>query len=275
MKKNIVYPIQFRIMLFSLLFFVGGLSNQQLNAQNNVLKGVLPTVDVPTFRGDIIYVTDEITFDTITDKNDYQNIKRWVGNVNPPINIDFSFPTTTVYSADIYTGWYEGYLAGAANGGPCINFALQTFDGFDWTNIPGASITGNTALHVHFNFNLPVATDQIRLNITRGDDSGSPIYSRVNEVMVWNAPTALKSTKADNIISFYPNPVKDVLNVNLSKSIQGTVVEILNLTGQVLKTHSVDGNKFIKIDMSNLSKGVYICRYNNGLEISTLKFVKD
>jgi hypothetical protein len=275
MKKNLMYTIQFRIMLFSFLLLVGGLSIQQVNAQNNVLKGVLPTVDVPTFRGDIIYVTDEITFDTITDKNDYQNIKRWVGNVKPPINIDFSFPTTTVYSADIYTGWYEGYLAGAANGGPCKDFSLQTFDGFDWTSIPGASISGNTALHVHFNFSAPVATDQIRLNITRGDDSGTTIYSRVSEVMVWNAPTAIKTAKADNIISFYPNPVKDLLSINLANSISGTVVEILNLTGQVLKKQFVDGNKLVKIDLSNLSKGVYICRYNNGSDISSVKFAKD
>ena len=276
MKKNQQNTIELKIILTGLILFTFAMTTIKVSAQKNVLLGVLPTVDVATFRGDIPYITDGITFDTITDKNDYQNIKRWVANVKPPINIDFSFPATTVYSADIYTGWYEGYLAGAANGGPVVDFSLQTFDGFGWLNVPGASIIGNTALHVHFNFTSPLYTDQIRLNITKGDDSTpGVVYTRMDEVMIWDAVTALKTTNVDNMMTTYPNPVRNTLNLKLSNPKPGTIIEILNTTGKVIANQFVDGSKNISIDMSSVSSGVYICRYNNGSELGTTKVVKE
>lgn len=275
MKTKLRNHNTFRLFIVALMLLTLGVTTFKVEAQKNVLLGVLPTVDVVTFRGDIPYVSDGISFDTITDKNDYQNIKRWVANVNPPINIDFTFPSDTLYSSDIYTGWYEGYDAGSANGGAVSDFSLQTFDGFDWVNVPGASIKGNTNLLVHFVFTAPIFTDHIRLNITKGD--AASVYTRVSEVMIWDAPqlTALKSTNADKLFTTYPNPVSDVLNINLLNPKKDTFVDLLNISGQVISTHSTKGSNSISIDMSHLSGGVYFCRYNNGLQLTTLKVVKE
>jgi hypothetical protein len=55
-----------------------------------------------------------------------------------------------------------------------------------------------------------------------------------------------------NYFSFYPNPVKDELNINLNKGLNLKQVNIYNLQSQYL--YSV---KTSKIDVSNLSTGMY------------------
>lgn len=73
-------------------------------------------------------------------------------------------------------------------------------------------------------------------------------------------------------LSFYPNPVKDVLNINYNASIEK--VEIYSVLGQLLLTekHNVDS---IKMNLSHLNKGVYIATiYSNG-EKSSVKILKE
>ena len=70
----------------------------------------------------------------------------------------------------------------------------------------------------------------------------------------------------------YPNPVKDVLNIDL-KTNQGEV-KIFDLSGKVIKTASV--NKSGSVDVSKLSKGLYIVEITmNGTSKVTKKIIKE
>lgn len=82
---------------------------------------------------------------------------------------------------------------------------------------------------------------------------------------------ATANVKQDQV-SIYPNPVKDVLNIDL-KNNQGEV-KIFDLSGKVIKTASV--NKSGSVDVSKLSKGLYIVEITmNGTSKVTKKIIKE
>lgn len=69
-------------------------------------------------------------------------------------------------------------------------------------------------------------------------------------------------------LSVYPNPAKDILNIK-AKNITG--VEIYNLVGQkVSAVKSAD-----KVDVSGLSKGVYLIKVTAEGKTQTTKFIKE
>ncbi len=77
-----------------------------------------------------------------------------------------------------------------------------------------------------------------------------------------------------NGFNVYPNPVNNILNIEL-KNAKGGYVEILNITGQTIKTTKIDNTNNVIIEVSDLSKGVYLCRYNNEEKTKTIKFIKN
>jgi hypothetical protein len=154
---------------------------------------------------------------------------------------------------------------------------LQSFDGTTWNDIPGASVSGNSLLIIPFHFSPALTTSQIRMDIT----AVSPLSEgqiKLYEFKVYGTPaipTKISSVKAAKGLNTYPNPVKDQMQVNLSGSAhQGGIIEIINLTGKVLKTQQVDGAGTVSVNMSQLSKGLYFCRYTNGAEIKVAKIIK-
>lgn len=82
---------------------------------------------------------------------------------------------------------------------------------------------------------------------------------------------ATANVKQDEV-SIYPNPVKDVLNIDL-KTNQGNV-KIFDLSGKVIKTATV--NKSGSVDVSKLSKGMYMVEITtNGNTKVTKKIIKE
>lgn len=82
---------------------------------------------------------------------------------------------------------------------------------------------------------------------------------------------AIANAKQDQV-AIYPNPVKDVLNIDL-KNNQGNV-KIFDLSGKVIVTTSV--NESGSVDVSKLSKGMYIVEITtNGNSKVTKKIIKE
>ena len=73
-------------------------------------------------------------------------------------------------------------------------------------------------------------------------------------------------------IQYYPNPVKNVLNINHTQSI--TSVSLYNMLGQKVQEVSVNATT-AKIDMSKLSTGNYIARVMTNDQIKTIKIIKE
>lgn len=69
----------------------------------------------------------------------------------------------------------------------------------------------------------------------------------------------------------YPNPAKDVLNVKNKSAIDQIVIS--DMTGKTVYSQK-NLNSEVQIDLSGLSKGVYIIKINSGGSINTHKFSK-
>ena len=72
-----------------------------------------------------------------------------------------------------------------------------------------------------------------------------------------------------NVVSIYPNPATTVLNV-VAKGYDN--LQIVNAFGQIVYTTDITGH--LKIDVSDLSNGVYFVRLNGTNGTTTQKFVK-
>ena len=70
------------------------------------------------------------------------------------------------------------------------------------------------------------------------------------------------------LISVYPNPVKDLLVIEMPNKLDK--VEIYNLLGQIVKTaHSKS------LDLSSFSKGMYLVKVYAGNKQNTFKVLKE
>ena len=72
--------------------------------------------------------------------------------------------------------------------------------------------------------------------------------------------------------TYYPNPVKDVLNLSYTKNISS--VTVFNLLGQQITTKVVNANQS-KIDMSNLASGTYLVKVTADNQVKTIKVIKE
>lgn len=76
-----------------------------------------------------------------------------------------------------------------------------------------------------------------------------------------------------NLIT-YPNPVKDVLNIDLTGVIGKGTISILTLEGKEIQTQNINGSSLVTLNLNHLSQGIYLCRYSTAAEIKTVKIIK-
>ncbi len=88
----------------------------------------------------------------------------------------------------------------------------------------------------------------------------------------WNTSTNLSVTEIEinQGITFYPNPVKDIVNFSSENAIENII--IYNILGQEVLSKKVNSNE-LSIDISNLSTGTYVAKLNNN-KSQTVKLVK-
>ena len=82
-----------------------------------------------------------------------------------------------------------------------------------------------------------------------------------------------------NSILYYPNPVKDNLNIVFNLEKQAMVeVSVINITGQEIKKYNYslsEGSNNISMDMSDIKPGIYFVRLNaNNGNVANFKIVK-
>ena len=78
-----------------------------------------------------------------------------------------------------------------------------------------------------------------------------------------------------NTLLTYPNPVDDILNIDLTGTKNGEGrISILNLEGKVMQTQKTSGIGVVTFNLSQLPQGIYLCSYTNGSETKTVKIIK-
>ena len=90
--------------------------------------------------------------------------------------------------------------------------------------------------------------------------------------------TGLSSFSENDVISIYPNPVKELLNIKFEMINENLEVKILNSIGQLIKEEKISNQtNSAYISTNDLHSGIYLISIfdSNGKLIAVKKFVKE
>lgn len=100
---------------------------------------------------------------------------------------------------------------------------------------------------------------------TIGNCTSTGIYTVMVDIVLGREGFDVKA------FAFYPNPVKDVLNLSYSTEI--TSVTVFNLLGQLVINQNSNTAE-VKLDMSSLADGAYVVNVTAGNTVKTIKVIK-
>jgi hypothetical protein len=88
-----------------------------------------------------------------------------------------------------------------------------------------------------------------------------------------NCSSLTLSTSVDviDLVTLYPNPTSDFVRISAGESID--FVRVFDVTGRVVKESSPNKSDF-SLNVSNLSKGIYLVKLNAGNKETTTKLIK-
>lgn len=76
-------------------------------------------------------------------------------------------------------------------------------------------------------------------------------------------------------IKIFPNPAQQHLNITLVDAWQGTLqLQIRTMTGKLLQETELHSQRSIRLDIANLTNGIYILSMKNGTQQATFKVLK-
>jgi len=102
-------------------------------------------------------------------------------------------------------------------------------------------------------------------------------YSNGSYVRIGIGTQVTALDELNSAVGIYPNPSAGVFNVNLDKSLVGSVdIQIYNALGAVVRSYNFNSPDEVKsIDLQNAPKGLYIVRISNQGKEGTVKIVKE
>ena len=214
------------------------------------------------------------------------------------INIDNDTGTTTLTLAGPSNKWFGiGFGNSNMNGtdifmtnGSSIRDAYSTSNGQpqadsspesgDWTLVSNTVSSGTRTI---------VAT---RANDTGNSNDYTFSASAGSLTVIWaigassqyssghsnRSATALSVSlgiSENNLLSFemYPNPVSDVLNIQLPTSTEKAEVSVFDYTGRLVSSKTISSND-TAIDVQKISKGIYMIRVAANNKIGVQRFIK-
>jgi hypothetical protein len=91
-------------------------------------------------------------------------------------------------------------------------------------------------------------------------------------------PTAVQNILTQSQFNLFPNPAKDLLNVdlNLSETAENATVTMFDINGRIIEQHNYSNVKQqnIQFNVANLSAGFYFVRIQSELGVQTKEFIK-
>jgi hypothetical protein len=102
---------------------------------------------------------------------------------------------------------------------------------------------------------------------------GQLIYGTEPAVNGAATRTAVKGDVPKALIKMYPNPVADVLIIQIGKVADNAVVQVFNTNGTIVHTQRLT-NVVNTVEVSNWVQGVYFVKIKNGDTVTTEKVIK-
>ena len=166
--------------------------------------------------------------------------------------------TGTYTTGDSLTLVIKGILANNSYTEDSVSFYLADFtDG-------NSFITDNWT---EVNLNSLGSVKGLKIDLY-SSDSWTPAYVCIDNI-VYNSPSNISKNKSLNI-SIYPNPANDIINIS---NITNSEITISCISGKVIYSKT-NCNKIEKINLSDLTPGIYFVTIKNRDGIFTKKFIK-
>ena len=91
----------------------------------------------------------------------------------------------------------------------------------------------------------------------------------------WTSLSVSLGISENNLLNFemYPNPVSDLLNIQLPTSTEKAEVSVFDYTGRLVSSKTISSND-TAIDVQKISKGIYMIRVAANNKIGIQRFIK-
>jgi len=90
----------------------------------------------------------------------------------------------------------------------------------------------------------------------------------------WDTVLGTEDFEKNISFSISPNPVTSNLNIELSKSLTNGNIKVFDILGKQILTKKFNSNNLAQLNVSNLSKGMYILKVSSGENVQTKRFIK-
>ena len=205
-------------------------------------------------------------------------------------------PTNTLITPNFYidhntffnnTGISTIQIRASSSGNSNLNFLFMKYNNFTNPNIQyefyNSSFYGNPNIHAENNYWGSTNTQHIDSVIYDYFDYAN--QSVVYYMPILTSPIAIDTScpppieihvnyqEINNNISIFPNPAHNYLNLTLPKNNPNTEIKIYSLLGE-LQFMSTVKNQNSVVDISELTKGIYIIEIASGNNITRSKFIK-
>jgi hypothetical protein len=96
----------------------------------------------------------------------------------------------------------------------------------------------------------------------------------VDNLKIIHTPALSSEDFSSTAFSLYPNPTTDVLNISNNNNLDIKNISVTDINGRIVKTSNSNEIASAKIDLSDLTAGIYIMKIETDKGISTEKIIK-
>jgi sugar lactone lactonase YvrE len=98
--------------------------------------------------------------------------------------------------------------------------------------------------------------------------------NRIRKVTNVGQTANIKQIKNKSVqVMVYPNPTKDILNIDGLMLNENAEVRVTNMLGEEVISRNIEGKSNLQIDVSNLQNGVYFVQVTTSTSFCTQKFI--
>ncbi|MDH1882465.1 reprolysin-like metallopeptidase [Empedobacter falsenii] len=167
--------------------------------------------------------------------------------------------------------WYQSCTT------PNLSYKFNKFGGssFDNCGVKDAVITGTLDLKRYENITAN-GSYLFRLADLKAGNIGTVNKIGIELCHRETSKLAVSDITKQNELFVYPNPTNGNFNIRMNTKTNKVTAEIINLAGQVVSTntYNVAGNKIDQaVNATNLPKGVYLVKINDGDSTQTKKLI--
>ncbi|KAA9332613.1 T9SS type A sorting domain-containing protein [Adhaeribacter soli] len=140
----------------------------------------------------------------------------------------------------------------------------RSFNSRNFEAIGRMEAAGNTSVKRNYQFlDAAAKAGIVYYRLKQTDLDGTFTYSEVRSVAV---------TGKVNSVVFYPNPVKSMLNIEVTGT--NSVIRVINTLGQEVLQRKINGASSVQLDVSSLPNGSYQLITENDQQKSVSRFMK-